>query len=346
MEKLLTASNISVSENCSSLPSSYKKVAIVSAVSGIVSMIACTIILFLFVLFKKWIFFTQRLIFYLILASLCNAFSQILHPFSYIKDSGTQFCVFGGFLEQVTSWMILNSVFSITTYLFAIAVFSRNTKRLELLYLSAIFVLPILIGLFPFIKSSYGPSGAWCWIKVQDPVTCQTFPPGQAFMTVLWFLPFYILAIAMILMYAGIIVSLYRHKCRKNWASETTAETKHLNEESRKKIVSLIAYPIIYFILMQFSMMNRLENKVHPNNPSIVFWYLSAICSPIAGGLLAVAYTLDKETRKRMTWPHIHSAIREWTTRSGPQEYPVANVQEEENNDERKTLLSIPDPVE
>ena len=342
--ELLTASNLSANGNCS-FHSSYTTVAIVSTISGTVSMIACCIILFLFVLFKKWIFFTQRLVFYLILASLSNAFSQVLHRFNYSNKNDTKFCIFGGFLEQVTSWMLLNSVFSITIYLFAMAVFSRNTKRLEPLYLSAIFVFPILIGFFPFIQSSYGPSGAWCWIKVLDPETCKPFYPGVAFMVVLWFLPFYIIAITMLVMYAAIIASLYKHRCRKSWDNETTAETMHLNEENRKKIVSLIAYPIIYFVLMQFSMMNRVENGINPITPNIVFWYFAAICSPIAGAAVAAAYTLDQETRKRLTWPHIRSALRQWISRNDPQEYPVANVQEDENKEERKTLLIIPDPA-
>ena len=329
-------------------------VAMVSAISGSLSVISSSLVIALIILFKKWAFLTQRLVLYLATSSLLNAISQILHRVNYhhpdtpysLHTFDSNFCIFGGFLEQSTSWMLLNSILIITVYLFSITVFKRHPNRLEILYLFVIFALPLLISLIPFIKSSYGPSGAWCWIRVQDPTTCKYFAVGQAFMIALWFVPSYIILIILIVMYAAIIVSLYKHKLKKNWRSAETAETVHLMAENRKKIVSLIVYPSIYFVLMIFPLINRIESGKYRNRPTLVLWYLAAISYPLAGGVLGVAYALDKETRQRLTWAHFRGAIRQWTMRDSLKEYPITHDLEEEalNNgeeeEEKKGLLS------
>ena len=140
-------------------------------------------------------------------------------------------------------------------------------------------------------------------------------------------------------MYVMILVSLNWYKCKRG---EQTAETIHLIKENRKKIVSLIAYPTIYFVLLLFPLMNRIESGIHREKPNLVLWYLSGIAYPISGGVIGIAYALDRETRRRLTWSHLRAAFQQWTTGGNLKEYPLTYAEGEDGEEsaERKPLLT------
>ena len=310
----------------------YARVALTSSVSAILSLAASFFVIFIIILFKKWNFVSQRLILYLAIASLMTSFSTVLHRIDYDNQTSSiyvRFCTFGGFFEQVTSWMLLNSIVVITVYLFALAVFAKDTKKLEPLYGLMIFLFPILLGLFPFIKSSYGLSGAWCWIRIEDRRTCEHFLLGEYFIFALWFVPLYITLGVLVVMYVIILVKLiWKNYSMKKWHREVTAETQHLLGVNRRTSMSLIAYPLLYFFLGIFPLMNRIQNGIDPEHPVLALWYMAALAFPLTGGLIGIAYALDVETRQRLTWVQIRAAFRQWKEKDSV-EYPVTYVNED-----------------
>jgi len=325
-----TATDAMPPTSCSPYDSpDYAKVALVSAISASASLLASVFVIFIIVFYKKWKFISQRLILYLAISSLLASLSTIIHRVDYNNEMSTfytDFCIFAGFFEQVTSWMVLNAITVLTTYLFVMTAFQKDVKKLEVLFLLLIFVFPILISLIPFIKSSYGRSGAWCWIRNEDRETCEEFPLGMFFIFVLWFVPVHILLLSLIIMYIIILVCIRPHKKKyTSWEKKVPEETR---KENRKQAIRLVAYPCIYLFLSSFPLMNRIQSGVEQGEQSLAFWYMAAAMFPLAGGLIGLVYALDPETRKRLSCSHFRVGLREWRKKE-VNEYPVMEDLEE-----------------
>ena len=312
--------------NCTIYDSrAYVYVAIASVASAFVSLLAGCFVIVILILFKKHHFFSQRLILYLAITTLLASISTIVHRVDYNNQESefyVNFCRFGGFLEQNTSWMQLNAISSITIYLFVNAIFKKGTEKLEPLYVFLIFFFPLLFNWIPFIQGSYGRAGAWCWIRSKERGTCNDFILGRWLQFILWFIPLYIILVILIGLYVTILISLNR--ANRQWANEPSSmKSKTFRKLAKNNLIPLIAYPLIYFLLNIPAFMNRVQNYVHPNDPELALWYLSALISPLQGGVIAIAYTLDPGTRKRLNWIEIKAAMKRWVQKERYEEYPL-----------------------
>ena len=96
------------------------------------------------------------------------------------------------------------------------AVFSKDLRRLELLYVITSIGIPLLFDWIPFVNGLYGVAGAWCWIKnwkgdcANDKMLLGTieqymflYAPGMA-----------LLFIDLLMIIVTIGVLLYRSYCR------------------------------------------------------------------------------------------------------------------------------------
>jgi hypothetical protein len=282
-------------------------------------------------LFRKWRYFSQRLILYLAIAALLASISTILHRVDYdnnTSDFYTRFCAMGGFLEQVTSWIFLNANSTITVHLFLKVTTKLRTKRFELLYVFFIFVFPLTFNWIPFIHSAYGRSGAWCWIRSDDPATCEKFALGQYMIFFLWYIPLYTTLLTLIGLY---IVILFRlHRASKEWSGNQSEEAEEIWRRSKRDILPLMAYPAIFFTLSFPPLINRIHGWANPGSPELVLWYISSVSFPLQGGLIAVAYGLDPGTRKRLRWNHVKAALLEYIGKKertvSAMEYPAEHV--------------------
>lgn len=318
----------------------YADVAIASAVSALVSLLASCFVIAVMVLLKKWRYFSQRLILYLAVAALFTSISTILHRVDYrnqTSDLYTQFCIFGGFLEQVTSWIFLNANSTITFYLFANVVAKKNTEKFETAYFIFIFLFPFTFNWIPFVQSSYGRSGAWCWIRTDDTATCDNHVFGQYLVFLLWYIPLYVTLAILISLYVAILFRL--HRASKEWTANPTAEARELRKKAHHDVLPLMAYPAIYFVLSFPPLLNRIQGLANPDNPSLALWYVSAISFPLQGGLIAVAYSLDPGTRKRLRWSKLKPTLRGFIRRERlvePKEYAVEHMEDENMQTEWK----------
>lgn len=311
--------NSTTNVSCSPYDStSYVVVAAVSAGLSGLSLILLSGVIFILVLFKKWRFFSQRLILYLATSSILVNIGIILHRVDYYNqttDFYVKFCEFGGFLDQVANWMLLMSVCSITTFVFLKIFFNKNTEKLEFLYLFLIFAFPLTFAWIPFIWGAYGRAGAWCWIRFEERGTCEPYYTGQVLQYMLWFGPLYVLMFILIIIYVLLLFRLYRKP------NEWTREYDVTNTLQRKKMTPhdlkpLIVYPLLYFLLNIFPFINRTYNLVITDSPILALWYLSALANPSMGTLITVAYCMDPETRKRLNLKHIRGATMEWFRRN------------------------------
>ena len=309
----------------------YAKVAAVAAASGSISFLASCFVIFIIVLFKKWRFFTQRLILYLAISAALESLAFILQRTDYDNVETTHynnFCIFAGFLSQVTAWMVLNSVISIMASLLLTAFTSKRAGRFEIVYTLLIFVFPLMINWIPFINTSYGRAGAWCWIRSKDDGTCQKLHFGQVLQLVLWYIPLYVIMFILIILYVIVLVKL--HRTKRRWTGTFDQQGKKTQELMAQEMLSLIAYPLVFFLLNITPFINRIHNLADPQNPNIVLWFISAVLFPLQGGVIAIAFCLDPETRKRLNLPNFKAAFMTFGKNKVVKEYNFPGNEERE----------------
>ena len=318
------------SSSCS--PFDERKYAIVAglnAASGFVSLLASSFVVLLIVLFKKWRFFTQRLVIYLAVAVAFQSVAAMISRVDYNNETSefyVRFCQFSGFVGEYSPWTVLMSVSAITVYVFAFAVFSKRTDRFEVAYVFFIFVFPLLFNWIPFIDSSYGRSGAWCWIRNEN-AQCEEHVLGEVLQFVLFYIPLYVILCTLISLYVVILVKLHCFK-RKTWSIRRTNEEANSQKQMSRETRSLLRYPLIYFITNLFPLSLRIYGLIETDNPSLPLWILTAIFYPIQGGFMAIAFTLDRDTRKRLRWVHIRAAAADLCQSSDKdiREYPAEDM--------------------
>ncbi len=276
--------------------------AVLNAAVAVFALLACFFAIFIVILYKKWKFFSQRLIFYLIIAALLANISTIIHGIEY----NIGFCAFTGFTGQVTAWMSFNSITAVTIYIFLLAVFNKYTEKYELLYCIYIFFVPLTFSWIPFINNSYGEAGVWCWIRNLNR-DCTPFIFGRTLQLVLFYIPIFTILFVLFALYLIIICKLQRNL--KQWRGTYDHEKETTNRKQRLETLYLMIYPMIYFILYLPLVINRIYSWIS-DEPLIVFWYLSAIAYPLQGGIVVLAFTLDSHTRRRLNWAHIKAAFR------------------------------------
>lgn len=305
---------------------------------GFISLLASCLVIALVILFKKWQFFTQRLVLYLAISVGLESIAVIIAKIDYNGETSEfylRFCQFSGFVQQNVFWMALNAVASITVYIFASAMFSKRTDHLEALYLFFIFVFPFLLNWIPFIDSAYGDSGAWCWIRSQDS-SCSTFLFGQILQFVLWYIPFYIILTVLLFLYVIILVKIHCFDRRKWTGMEynRTDKQHHIKVMSRE-VRSLLRYPLIYFLFNLFSLALRIFGAFDDAQALLPLYILTAIAFPIHSSFIALAFTLDSDTRKRLKWKQIKAAAKELCQRNDEgviSEYPAEHVSDTERS--------------
>ena len=280
----------------------YVGVAILSACTGAVSAIASLLVICGILVSKKYLFFIQRLILYLSITVFLNSLSVVLRLQRVVTLGGHSddklhpLCVFTAFADQTTSWSTLIAISCITCYLLLNVVLLRPVVALEKLYVVLIVLLPLSFNWIPFIKGSYGEAGAWCWIRGEDD-DCQQILFGVYLRFILWYIPLYIVLLAILIAYLYI---LYRvRKLRGHWEGKFDPSSQTTRDKMTKEFRPLVWYPLIYLILVIFPTINRIHGAFF-DEPSLALWILHAFFSPLRGGFIALAYALDGQTVRRL----------------------------------------------
>ena len=300
----------------------YVIVAAVSSGSAIVSALCSVFVIGLIFLLKKHYFFIQRLVLYHCLVTLLHSFSTILrlHRLKYPSDT-TAICVVSGFTNQLTQWFLIMDYSLITFTLLMTAVFNKSVARLEGLFVVLIFIFPLSFNWIPFIKSTYGRAGAWCWIRNLNYDDCTVHEFGIILRNVLQNVPQYIFLIIVIPTYTFIIIYVIQQRyCRRSkdaHSLEVQRLKRHLNEE----VLPLLFFPFGVILLNIAPLINRIYVAVNVDNPSYILWILSAIFGPLQGGYIALVYTLDCDTLRRLTYRNLVATLCK--RQEKVQEYPI-----------------------
>ena len=236
-------------------------------------------------------YFTYRLAMYQILSSLCLSVVEVsaLTLFNYDGDVYQQIaCKTTAFLLEYFMWIKL--LFTICPVfhlsLFCLAVCLKNFQKLEIGYVLFSILLPLLYTWIPFIHNSYGVSGAWCWIRDwKDDCATQKYHEGIIEQYVLWYGPLFIsLALSFVAVFIILIVLAQRAYAHKNQESECLIEN-HERNQNMKELLPLLAYPVIFYVLVLFPLIDRIHSAISTN--ASVGWALVNALSEASWGFFS-----------------------------------------------------------
>uniref|UniRef100_A0A1X7UNW4 Uncharacterized protein n=1 Tax=Amphimedon queenslandica TaxID=400682 RepID=A0A1X7UNW4_AMPQE len=279
----------------------FVAIASLRAMMGSLSLLGSVFVIFIIMYLKKYVLYTQRLVLYLSITVGLNAIAVISQAGVYLpmeSEAVKIYCQISGYLSQSTDWSELVAICLVTFDLYLTAVMNVKSKR-EVIQFLLIFFLPLGVNLLPFIGSSYGPSGPWCWIKTYND-DCSKSQSGKIFQILLWYVPITLMIFFLIITYIAIYYKLRQQKkqyisCR----SESNACLIRLRQMIQKEIKPLVLYPVLFLFFNFFTLLNGLASQFY-SEPIRTLWLLEALITPFVGVAITLVYTLDPETRKRL----------------------------------------------
>ena len=128
----------------------------------------------------------------------------------------------------------------------------------------------------------------------------------------------------LIILYILIIAKVYQQ--RKVLSG---SNNPHANKVLRKvvnEVLSLVAYPLICFVLALPLLANRIYSSANASEPSLVLWYLAALTFPLQGACTGFIFTFSTVICRRTTWVELRSRTEMKSrsdTRHRVSEYPM-----------------------
>ena len=248
-------------------------VLIVNSGTGLISLIMCMIVVSLVFCMRLYKNFTYRLAMYQILSSLCLSAVEVSYLTLLNYDDQIFYyqiaCKANSFLIEYFLWIKLLYTLCLVFHLFCLAVCLKNFRKLEIGYVLFSILFPLLYSWIPFIHNSYGVSGVWCWIRDwKDDCATQKYLEGIIEQFALWYGPLFIsLTLSVVAVFIILIVLARRVYAQKNQESECLIENheRNQNKKALKELLPLLAYPVIFYVLSLFPLIDRIHSAISPN---------------------------------------------------------------------------------
>ena len=247
-------------------------VLIVKSGTGLLSFTMCLIAVSIVLCMRLYKYFTYRLAMYQILSSLCLTVMEVSHITLLNYDGNIYYqiaCKSISFIMEYLIWIKLLFTLCLVFHLFCLAVCLKNFKKLEIGYVLFSILFPLLFSWIPFIHNSYGVAGPWCWIRSwKDDCATQKYLEGIIEQFVLWYGPLFIsLTITVVAVFIILIVLAQRAYTHKNQESECLIENHERNQNKKaiKELLPLLAYPVIFYVLSLFPLIDRIHSAISYN---------------------------------------------------------------------------------
>lgn len=275
---------------------------------AVFSMLCCIFIAFIIVLFKKYKFLSQRLIFYLTISTF---FQSILYATTNFYIAGkashgmhTGLCILQGYWTLFFDWLTFILVLCICFNVFWSAVSLKKTDSFEKWYIVIAITVPIVICCFPFIDNSYGPAGLWCWISSKRDGGIHVI--GATLQFVLFYGPLWVFSIMIVILLTIAVVILHRRSQKHEGLGSVAVQQQQIWKE---EIRPVFFFPIAYIMILIFPSINRLRLAAGATDISqgaeFFFWFMHSITLTFHGALYALLFACDKQTLSRIRWTHI-----------------------------------------
>lgn len=275
----------------------YKAVAAVRIVTGLISFICCLSIVTYMVYYKKYRFILNlKLVLFLAISAALHSFSFLVGRINFYTDRPIidYYCLFAGSVELYTSWTEIIAILCISHNLLSAVTCNPNTKNMERIYLSLIFILPVLWCWVPILFFTYGTAGPWCGIRIFT-VDCDPFPFGLSLRYLLEDIPLAVVFVATIIFSVATWVILKRKIRRLQTAYRTSPTTTVDTKQLVKELKHLLWYPPVYAIFQVFLLVNQVYESIHPQQPIFALWLLQVLTTPLAGAVIALVCALNSE---------------------------------------------------
>ena len=331
----VTATNNS---SCFDFSDSPAFVGVIAAQAGcsLISIMAVLLMIALGTLFRKYRCFTQRLILYLAVAVLVKSVVEATNVVSYWSGRSLSlhsWCVTVAFLQQVTVWWVILATTWIMVDIFVKVKYNGSMEACELVSVGAIVLTPIVVTSWvPFVFDAYGPVGPVCWIRNKELDNgCATFLPGAILQIALYLGPaFVVIALILVLLIASLI--LLRQQSRL-WVGKYDPVALDKKKQMKTEIQPLLAYPVILLMTHAPLTGGFVAGSIGTSSiVALILWYFIAPIYHLQGIFLVCAFSLDPETRRKLTKADLLAAIRNcrWKKHHVVRDYPAeANCYEE-----------------
>lgn len=297
----------------------FKVQAALRSVIGLFSCVCCALVVFIIVLFKKYKFYSQRLILYLAITAAIHAFSYSLTRVNYYtpREIEDRYCFFGGLLNHYTAANEVLSVCFMTLNLVVKALCRRSTVKAEPVIVVVIFLLPASWYWVPLWLNAYGTAGGWCTIRTLNS-DCTRYEYEPWLQLGLRYIPLY--SLMLLTLVSIVLVAMKTTTCTRTWTStkwvgrwDPVAETA-ARQKLKKDIRLVIWYPIIFILFNIFALINQIFRAAGSKPPSFLI-YCRIFTSTIRGAVIALAFALDSETRQRLRPAQCKASCLEWLGR-------------------------------
>ena len=277
--------------------------------TGVVSVFICLFAIILVLYFKLYQKFVHRLATYQVISALFFGIARSLQLMS-VNDGEFEFhspvynkmCITVAFITISSSWMKLAFTMWVTVHIFVYSVWFKSMERLEKYCILPSVLIGPIIGAIPLITQSYGRAGPWCWIKNhRNPCNRSTFLEGEFQQFYVWYGPALIVLVLASLLVLGtlfvLICRIYFKRCLNLMNDESLPLLNTLSNRYRmvlQFVLPLLAYPIIFCVLIIIPLSNRLYEAVSKKSNYPLF-LASAFCIPAmscAAGIALIVHIL------------------------------------------------------
>ncbi|KAL5253524.1 hypothetical protein ACHWQZ_G013353 [Mnemiopsis leidyi] len=257
---------------------------IIRVLFGSFSFVLSLFMIFVIWLFKKYMFFSQRLILYLSIAALCDSV-----PYMMGSIENAAGCKFQGFMMTYFDWTCVGWVSVISANMYRLVKEEMSYESSESLFHLACWFLPGIVAGVPFIWDAYGHSGPWCWIKGENKLE-------QILRFLVWYGPVLVIVIFL----TGLMIYLRVHTKRQN-RSYAGYNPEEESAKSRKwrEVRILFMYPIVFIAISVFPLITRIQMALNEQS-SFPLVLMTSITAPLLGAVNTFLYSCSADMRQQM----------------------------------------------
>ena len=283
---------------------------IVMSVTGGAAVLTCLLAASLVAVKKLYELLAYRLALYHVITGLLSGAACVLESISLLyydrpaNEDPPHACIAVAFTIQYFVWMKLCLTFWVTFHLFFYAVFYKNLKKLELVYVLTSLFVPAIVSVVPFITGSYGLAGSWCWIMTS---TCagksEETDAGVIEQFALWYIPsISLLFLDCIVVVVMVAVLSYRTYAERKGIKEALLVTKRplLQQSALRQLLPLLAYPVTWCALSVPPVVDRVFGAMNARQDALTV--ANAFCTSawsLAAGVTLIVHISLVSARKR-----------------------------------------------
>lgn len=273
-------------------PEQSRICAILSTISGSVSIASCLVLIILYTWFKEYKTFHLRLIYVQtwldLLLSVCYVLGANTREKLISENSGGLLCgLEAGFLQLTGVASILWTGALAHTFLRVLGYKDDLVRRFEAPYHLIVWGCSLTNVLVLTLGNGFGDAGLWCWISGDRSAIWYRFG--------LYYFPTLLVLIWNVCCYALAARRLHMESATSVAAHMSGFLTPSRQVQSIRIITSFGIFVFVFFLVWIISFSNRVAHAIHPDR--VIFWLYvcEAITEPSLGFLNVLAYGITEE---------------------------------------------------